>query len=87
VAEESEVTPLGLMELLTDHREGPDGSSVCLHASDRTGRSLGAIVIDVAGATIWGRAGNPCEHRPIREVRLTDQGPRQRVLAEASVDA
>ena len=58
-----------------------------LHASDRTGRSLGAIVIDVAGTTIWGRAGNPCERRPIREVRLTEQGPSDHVLAGASSDA
>jgi len=86
VAAEPEITPLGLMELLTDHEEGPDGASVCLHASDRTGRSLGAIVIDVAGTTIWGRAGNPCERRSIREIRLSEQGPMERVLAEASAD-
>jgi isopenicillin-N N-acyltransferase-like protein len=80
VAAEETVSPLGLMELLTDHREGPDGASVCLHPSERTGRSLGAIVIDVAGRTIWGRAGNPCLRRPVREVRLTDQGPQATVL-------
>jgi hypothetical protein len=86
-AAEETVSPLGLMELLTDHEEGPDGASVCLHPSDRTGRSLGAIVIDVAGRTIWGRAGNPCLRRPIREVRLTEQGPLDRVLSAAVADA
>lgn len=81
VASEESISALNLMEILTDHQEGPQGTSVCLHASAHTGRSVAVIVIDVAGRTIWGRAGNPCLRRPIREVRLTERGPQTRVFA------
>jgi len=66
------VAPLDLFRLISDHQEGPDGAMVCRHPG--TGRSLGGIVIDLAGRRVWGKAGNPCLPRPVTEVRLTDSG-------------
>jgi hypothetical protein len=85
VASEEAISALDLMAILADHKEGPQGASVCLHASKHTGRSLGVIVIDVASRTIFGRAGNPCLRRPIREVQMTELGPQTRVLATHEV--
>jgi isopenicillin-N N-acyltransferase-like protein len=73
------VSPGDLMQLLSDHEEGPDGATVCRHRGD--GRSLGAIVIDVDSTTVLAKAGNPCSPRPVREVALGAEGIVERVLA------
>lgn len=65
VSRHGPVEPLDLFALMSDHEEGPLGAMVCRHPeTDRSGsRSLGAVVIDMAQATVFGRAGNPCEVR------------------------
>jgi isopenicillin-N N-acyltransferase like protein len=66
------VSPLDLFRLISDHEPGPDGAAVCLHPGSM--RSLGSVVIDLAGRTTWGKAGNPCLPRPVTQVTLFDSG-------------
>lgn len=73
------ISPLDLFRLISDHEPGPDGASVCLHPGSM--RSLGSIVIDLAGRTVWGKAGNPCMARPVTQVTLFDSGFDTRTFA------
>lgn len=66
LSERSPISPLELFDLMSDHFEGPSGAMVCRHpTTDRVGgRSLGALVVDMAAGEVFARAGNPCERRP-----------------------
>jgi len=70
--ERAPVGPLGLFDIMSDHEEGPSGAMVCRHpVTDRVdGRSLGALVVDMAAAEVFARAGNPCEERPLGSAAL-----------------
>src|SRR5439155_9128765 len=72
LSENAPVGPMDVMRMIADHQEGPDGAMVCRHPG--AGRSLGGIVIDMAGKTVLAKAGNPCLPRPITEVVLGDSG-------------
>jgi isopenicillin-N N-acyltransferase-like protein len=64
------ITPASLRAIMSDHANYP--KSVCKHHtpdSDLIYGTIGSVVVDVAGRTLWACSGNPCRAE-WREVRL-----------------
>jgi isopenicillin-N N-acyltransferase-like protein len=72
LADRSDTGPLDVFEIMSDHEEGPSGATVCRHPG--TGRSLGAIVVDMGTSTVYAQAGNPCLARPIVSITVPRAG-------------
>lgn len=79
------ISPSDLFEILSDHVEGPRGRTVCMHPGEI--RSLGCVVIDPTARSIWAKASNPCEDRPICKVTITDTGFRTRLINSKSTES